>query len=557
MKLPNIIIKEILELILDQELKIEYIVRFVKKYTGISKQWNSEIFPKLKAGLIFFSSASEASTSDIKRVLDSKIQFTVRLRIEDQMEQFYSLLIDHVHSVSCHTITNRDIQRFPNLKMIDISVYGSNSNIQDLDSDYILQNNIFFDIFYCVSVVDDSVTRSIFHTVNVQTMFMMFNKFDFDILFGCQCYSTITSLTLFSTTLHRVEYLWVILENLKVATTLDIDEILFEDYESDLQNQIARKIMNLKISNIIDTLTLVYADASSISFNVILLLLKHLPALTKLTIRITNLVIDTLCFLEQTKSMIFIEFKFSEIQYEVEKIFPLNLMGNVSVKYFSLPSLLLPYMKKEHLESQLFNEMISLTILTKDEKNYDPNLFIESCLPSLSLLAFHEPSYDEDDDVHVYMDVDKILKSLLKNTYLTSLALSAVEFRSCVDILELKLPNIKEFTINYLYLTETDDFNTIVKLLQSDIILEKFQIDNINRHNCNQLQVIIDILQYNTTLISLNLPFSSKNLGESNYNQQLDELSKLLQSKENVIHLLLSNSPSDLVDIINKHTQRL
>ncbi|KYQ93334.1 coenzyme Q biosynthesis protein [Tieghemostelium lacteum] len=538
--LPNVIIIEILEHILNSFVKIESLPYFVDRFSLVSKKWNREILPKLrKSDHIYLGGKEDILFTQLQRIAKSGIQYTLKIRLsEPDVDVFYPLIKDNVKTLICDSLTNREIRSYPNLELIDISVYNPGTGIEEIDKEYIFDNNIKMDIFYCHSDSNDPVTQAVLHAPNVQTIFLMCGNFEFKFLNGCQSYATITSFTIYATTLQRLDYITVILENLVMATTIDIDDINFIETDSEMLNKIACKVSTANISKTIENLTLVYKESCHISNSSILNLFAKLPKLQKLSIKITTLIID---YTDPVKSKNFrqLDLVFREIVKTDSTLFLLNSYSQLTAKSLVLSSQLLLDIPNNFWETPLFTKIESLIIESISDKSLSSDTvnIVVSKLPIKSL-AFSgiENKY------HTFpIQWDSLKLSLLKNKDLTSIHFGTMEVQSCSDLLLLKIPNLKEIIINNLRMDIGSPFLTLVNCLKFHETLEKFHAIQSSYTGYSQLNTVIDILQNNYKLTELILPFAKFKDSDLIIKQQLPILNKILKTNTNISLLNFSD----------------
>ncbi|KYQ94129.1 hypothetical protein DLAC_04411 [Tieghemostelium lacteum] len=556
MSIPNYFIQSILEYSINQNVKLNYLIGFIRKWTMISKQWNREIIHKLRIKKPIHLSRFTKSDKILKWIeLSNRYQIIYQVDLGDKVSSTWlSMIADRVTVITNFGIKDEDyLRQFSNIQLVTFKM-SSETQLNTLKSGY-KGNGVEYQFSF--ATLDYIFSNLVIEDNNL--LEAMFNKNNF------------TSISLYKFTIfpkQKFSY-----QGMSLLNSLDLK---FIGIEQNILVELVEKSPNLKrlilvnvsihrkssIEPILDSIALSnhkYLEYLFIKSELISPYNKILPIINRTTAK--DVYINIPLSISQVSDV------------------TTSTISNTSIQSFSFRN---NPMKTEDktLDDfsliQVWKDLSSLTSVTihsdveyihyiKQMKNLKTLRIIDSVItktPTTDLLLQLDIGSLVDLTI-VNKEILSISKGLQDNHHLRVISIHKVEIEDTITILKSNHPTLIDITIKELIAIGRDLILLFLQALQNNQTIRHCRIPFIDFTKLNILDLlnynyysfIIDIIGVNRTLLSLELPHHKSStpitqLQLNNFEQSLS--SNPVFQQLHIPKTLKSDQKSILKNILNK-----
>ncbi|KYQ89560.1 hypothetical protein DLAC_11777 [Tieghemostelium lacteum] len=510
MKLPLIIIKEILDYLLSfckNTIRLWY---FIKKFTLISKEWNRSVLPKLNVRYSFYiDSESKISHKVIKQAHKFGIKFNGEYSISKNTSASNLVSKENIRTLEVTNVT--DISEFTNINtlrfFIPLKEFG-------MVKQFPISQTVKYSLClpYMKHVITDNSTyetlfsQSIFYSINIKVIELNLNHNGFSLNNGNQ---NLKSLNLIGAYLD-FKSLEQILEK---CENLEYIKLSIPNWTTQMNSEMLDKLALLPLK----------LDLLEINQNQSVYLKSYLNLLSKTKSRIVNIkFINYYC---QSK-----EEMFQKVNSPSTKIMHFHngeyITNNNGIEYKEKLSNVINY-NFTHLENFYiygsyyksvfpieeydFSNLISVSICGFD--SFEPlptqsQAFIQG-LVSLNLVKMRTLVLNLNLSPKFQLTEYSIIENALKNNNnLTSLTVSNMFFS---QITTFNHPTITKLNVGVIHCLDSQIKNIVSSISKNKNLLKlKIMYFPIQDKSYNFFDAYFEILTTNKTLISLYLPEGGK-----------------------------------------------
>ncbi|KYQ94076.1 hypothetical protein DLAC_04354 [Tieghemostelium lacteum] len=539
--LPNIIIKVILEYLLNRVVEFDYLIDFIHRYTLISKKWNEEIIGKLKVNnSLTTTSCNYELINKWNRLADRyKVDYEVQLEVYKKTIE-NSEIRDRVVSIrnSIGLFTKDDYNYYKNIRDISLKIKISIHEFEHdlpLLIDYSKRVNheltLFSDFSYpklSEKVSETFFNQSIFKSLSLSyfTISEMNHHNELSLLQQLNLFSVVVSVDSLSSILSRSPNLFKL-----VLNEIDIAD---GDY-----NIVLKLISNVSLKYQKLNHLLIHSNKYTVSYSSFVDLIN--------TIKCQN--VDFRIVIESPEqNQLVID------NTSIEK-FRIILEQNYSkIDIFSI------WKDKSNLRDIYLSTGVSIEDMNK--------------LISLDTLHFHDDKMVSQVKIASLRELKTktcpihTIKIILQNNIgITKLDVFIMSAKKLAKILDSKsFPTLTSLVIKYVHPAERDiNVDALLSLFQNNRNLQYISIQNCKSISLkNPQEFVMSILQVNSILISFIVHFNfTTNEDKIEDNIDFNLLDTIFSNNRTIQKLLLPSTISNdvniiysqkLINIFNKHS---